>query len=61
MLENFSALPGYTRRGGELYCEDIKLTDLAKRFGTPLYVYSHAALTAALTESKAGRTASFMR
>ena len=50
MLENFSALPGYTRRGGELYCEDIKLTDLAKRFGTPLYVYSHAALTAALTD-----------
>ncbi len=30
----------FTYRKGELYCEDIKATELAKRFGTPLYVYS---------------------
>lgn len=49
MREDFSALPGFTRRGGELYCEDIKLTDLASRFGTPLYVYSHSALQSAMS------------
>ena len=48
MREDFSALPGFTRRAGELYCENIKLTDLAARFGTPLYVYSHEALKTAL-------------
>ncbi len=50
MREDFSALPGFTRRGGELYCENIKLADLAARFGTPLYVYSYAALQSALAE-----------
>lgn len=48
MREDFSALPGYTRRDGVLYCENIKLTDLAARFGTPLYVYSHEAVRSAL-------------
>jgi diaminopimelate decarboxylase len=27
-----------------LYCEDVKVSDLAKRFGTPLYVYSYHTL-----------------
>lgn len=54
MQEDFSALPGFERRGGGLYCEDIALTDLAERFGTPLYVYSHAALEAALSDWKEG-------
>jgi len=27
-----------------LYCEDIKVLDLARRFGTPLYVYSYKTL-----------------
>ncbi len=27
-----------------LYCEDIRVRDLAERFGTPLYVYSYATL-----------------
>ncbi|MDD2689120.1 MAG: diaminopimelate decarboxylase [Candidatus Omnitrophica bacterium] len=26
---------------GRLYCEDVKVEDLAKRFGSPLYVYSY--------------------
>ncbi|MDO5531270.1 diaminopimelate decarboxylase [Sutterella sp.] len=29
---------------GELLCEDVRLTDLAREFGTPLYVYSRAAV-----------------
>jgi diaminopimelate decarboxylase len=29
---------------GHLYCEDIPVADLADRFGTPLYVYSQAAI-----------------
>jgi diaminopimelate decarboxylase len=28
---------------GHLYCEDIPVSDLAEKFGTPLYVYSKAA------------------
>jgi len=31
-------------RGDELYCEDVPLAELAARFGTPLYVYSGAAI-----------------
>lgn len=30
----------FTRRGKDLYCEDVPLTRLAKRYRTPLYVYS---------------------
>lgn len=30
---------------GELLCEDVPLTEIAERFGTPLYVYSRAAIT----------------
>ena len=29
-------------RDGVLHCEDMSVTDLAARFGTPLYVYSTA-------------------
>ncbi len=31
-------------RGGELCCEDVKLSDLAREVGTPVYVYSTATL-----------------
>ena len=27
-------------KGNELFAEDLKVTELAKQFGTPLYVYS---------------------
>lgn len=30
----------FERRDGEMWCEDVRLADLAARFGTPLYVYS---------------------
>ncbi|MGN1280400.1 MAG: diaminopimelate decarboxylase [Succinivibrio sp.] len=31
-------------KGADLYAEDIKVTDLAEQYGTPLYVYSKATL-----------------
>ena len=31
-------------RGNYLYCEDVKVLDLAIRFSTPLYVYSYHTL-----------------
>jgi diaminopimelate decarboxylase len=35
----------FSYRDGELFCEGMALTELAARFGTPLYVYSQASLT----------------
>ena len=40
-------LAGFTERNGNWYAEEIPLTDLAKEFGTPLYIYSKKALTEA--------------
>lgn len=48
MSKDFSALSGFSRRDGALYCEELNLRELAQRFGTPLYVYSHQALKTAL-------------
>lgn len=48
MPKDFSALSGFSRRDGALYCEELNLRELALRFGTPLYVYSHQALKTAL-------------
>ncbi|MFA4934002.1 MAG: diaminopimelate decarboxylase [Candidatus Omnitrophota bacterium] len=31
-------------KGSQLYCENIKISELAERFGTPLYVYSRKTL-----------------
>ncbi len=31
-------------RGNYLYCEDIRVADLAKKFNTPLYIYSYHTL-----------------
>ena len=50
MTSNTLSLPrlsGFTERNGTQYAEDIALADLAKEFGTPLYVYSKKALTEA--------------
>lgn len=48
MSKDFSALSGFSRRDGAFYCEELNLRELAQRFGTPLYVYSHQALKTAL-------------
>lgn len=31
-------------QGNDLYCEDVRIAELALKFGTPLYVYSHHTL-----------------
>ncbi|MCB9887609.1 MAG: diaminopimelate decarboxylase [Planctomycetes bacterium] len=36
--------PAFHLRDGELWCEDCRVADLAAEFGTPLYVYSGAAI-----------------
>ncbi|MEY4654384.1 MAG: putative Diaminopimelate decarboxylase [Pseudomonadota bacterium] len=46
-----SALPGHpqlARRGAELWLEGVRLDDLARTHGTPLFVYSKAAMLSAL-------------
>ena len=35
-----SGTPSFHRRDGVLWCDDVALPELARRFGTPLYVYS---------------------
>ena len=34
----------FTYRNSRLFCEDAPLDRIAREFGTPLYVYSHATL-----------------
>ena len=36
-------------RDGRLYCEEIPVTTLAEKYGTPLYIYSQNAITDTLT------------
>ncbi len=50
----------FQRVDGELYAEGVPLREIARRFGTPCYVYSRAALTAAFQayrDAVAGREA----
>ena len=39
--------PHFHYRGGELFAEGVALSTLAEKLGTPLYVYSRAALATA--------------
>ena len=51
------SLPGspfLAYRGKELFLEDCSLDELAQRFGTPLYVYSQAAMLSALAPYQRG-------
>jgi diaminopimelate decarboxylase len=50
--------PDIALRDGRLFIEDVAAVDLARRFGTPLYVYSTAAMARALAayqDALAGR------
>lgn len=52
-----SQLPGHPHiayRGNALYIEDVRLDDLAGQFGTPLFVYSKAAMLSALAAYQRG-------
>ena len=51
--QNFSHT-GFDRKNGVLYCENLSVVDLAKQYGTPLYVYSHQALQARIDDWKSG-------
>ena len=37
-------MEAFHRRADQLYCDDVPLSSLAKRFGTPAYVYSQTAI-----------------
>ncbi len=43
----------FVEKNGELHAESVPLSAIAERFGTPTYVYSRAALVAALAEYQA--------
>ena len=45
-------MDGFSYRNRQLYCEDLPVASLAKRYGTPLYVYSRAAILARYDEIK---------
>jgi diaminopimelate decarboxylase len=54
-----AALPGAPQlhyRGDELFVEDVRLADLAREHGTPLFVYSRAAMLSALAAYQRGFT-----
>src|SRR6202047_5600657 len=40
----FTRPPGFTYKNDELHCDALSLNGLAKKFGTPLYLYSATAL-----------------
>jgi len=40
-------MSAFSMREGKLYAEDVPLSSIAERFGTPCYLYSRAAITAA--------------
>ncbi len=39
-------------KNGELYCEEVSITDLARQFGTPLYVYSKSSFLKRIEQIK---------
>ncbi len=43
-------MDAFTYRHGELLAEELALTDIAERFGTPTYVYSRSAIVEAFSE-----------
>ena len=40
----FTRPPGFTYKNDELHCDGVPVSKLAKKFGTPLYVYSTTAI-----------------
>src|SRR5450830_839868 len=52
--QNLPGQPHLAYRGNELFSEDIRLSDLAKAHGTPLFVYSKGAMLSALAAYQSG-------
>jgi diaminopimelate decarboxylase len=53
-LQNLPGQPQLAYRGNALFTEDVCLRDLAKEHGTPLFVYSKAAMLSALAAYQRG-------
>ena len=53
-FQNLPGQPQLAYRGNELFAEEIRLSDLAKEHGTPLFVYSKAAMLSALSAYQRG-------
>ena len=53
-VQQLPGRPQIAYRGAELYIEDVRLADLARQHGTPLFVYSKAAMLAALAAYQRG-------
>jgi diaminopimelate decarboxylase len=51
---NLPGHPHFAYRGDELYVEHVRLADLAREHGTPLFVYSRAAMLSALAAYQRG-------
>lgn len=51
---NLPGQPYFAYRGNDLFCEEIRLSDLAQAHGTPLFVYSKGAMLAALAAYQRG-------
>ena len=52
-----TALPGHPQiayRGPDLFIEDVRVSDLAQTYGTPLFIYSKASMLAALAAYQRG-------
>ncbi len=54
MNPTLPARPFFDYQNGQLTAEDVPLTDLAQQFGTPLFVYSQAAMLGALAAYQKG-------
>jgi diaminopimelate decarboxylase len=57
MTNSIKALPGqphFSVRNGELFAENVALRELAREHGTPLFVYSKAAMLSALAAYQRG-------
>jgi len=53
-FQNLPGQPQLAYRSNELFSEDIRLSDLAKEYGTPLFVYSKGSMLAALAAYQRG-------
>ena len=51
---NLPGQPHISYRGDELFAEDVRLSDLAREHGTPLFVYSRSAMLSALAAYQRG-------
>ena len=41
---------GFSYRNGALFCEDVPVTELADKYGTPSFIYSRKAIETAFRE-----------